>query len=249
MPDLTPPSTDAAAASLPPGWLGLARGLGRAAGRLRQALRYRPRGEREVFSSEADGPRHLQTLEDFLGNLERLLPKVERSVLADQRATQEVGERAATRIAGAVEPLLRAWRSLRRARGPEDHDEACRRLLLEVLRHYLVRMAEWMERLELSITQPAQAMQRLGAEWIGRIVLTVRLDLSPPPAMARLGDWARAHRAAREAQLATAQQAYQARQAQLAAVSPARRPSAWDPTVGLVFGMGMARWVFRHRRR
>jgi len=68
--------------------------------------------------------------------------------------------------------------------GPEASD--ARSLILGVYRHHIREICEWLEELVEAIANPASAIQKRGIAAAANVELTVALNMTSPPEMAKL---------------------------------------------------------------
>ena len=113
-----------------------------------------------------------------------------RLVILNEMATDlETG-----RVVGRLEQVLSDFaEGLRESLGtiPEPGAEEPRTLIIGVYRHHLSEICDWLDELAKSIADPLSALKRRKLPVIDNVALTVNLNLTTPPQMARLQELVR----------------------------------------------------------
>jgi hypothetical protein len=145
--------------------------------------RVRPSGKQFVA---LDGLSHhsniiFQGLSHFSDQFQALVKLVTRNEMATDLETG--------RVVGRLEQVLADFSDGRRellGTVPEPGAEESRALVIGVYRHHLSEICDWLEELAKSIADPLSALKRRDLPVIDDVAITVNLNLTTPPQMARL---------------------------------------------------------------
>jgi len=145
------------------------------------------------------------------------------------------------RIVGRLEQVLSDFADgLRESLStfPEPGAEEPRTLIIGVYRHHLSEICDWLDELATSIADPLSALARRNLPVIDNVALTISLNLTTPPQMARLHELIRRF---------TTPAALETPVAQTASY-PRSPPGLLGVLGALAFGLKMANGSMRRRR-
>ena len=170
---------------LPPQILALGEALAPVAKAARQALVRRVRSSGQDFVTLESLSQHMGRIEHALS---RLNPRLE-GLMSDVIRKEGVGPIEVGRSAGRLEQVLSelvdGYLDAKASHADAESVEA-RALILGVYRHHIRNICDWLDDLVATISNPAVALQRRGIEPSGDVVLTVPLNMTSPPEMAKL---------------------------------------------------------------
>ncbi len=170
---------------LPPQILALGEALAPVAKGARKALvrRVRPSGRDFVTLESLSG--HMGEIEHALSRLNPRLEGLMSDVIGKEGvSTLEVG-RSAGRLEQVLSELIDGYLDAKASHAGAESVEA-RALILGVYRHHIRNICDWLDDLVATIANPAVALRRRGLELSGDVVLTVPLNMTSPPEMAKL---------------------------------------------------------------
>lgn len=182
------PPSDEPTYVLPPQLPLLAQALAPVAKTARQALRRKVQPSGQAFVMLDDLSRHMEGIESAL---QRLTPRLD-GLMADvirkpDACAIEVG-RSAGRLEQVLSEFVDGYLDAQASHPDPDPDSAQARMLtIGVYRHHILSICHWLDEIVLSITNPAQAIQKRGIEPAAHVELHVPIDLSSPPEMEQLG--------------------------------------------------------------
>ena len=202
--------------------------------RLALARQVLPSGQE--FATLQDVPRHMGVIQQALSHLTHRLD----SLMTDVIHLEDAGAIEAGRAAGRLEQVLSEFvdghHDAMASHADVDAEASeARVLILGVYRHHIKEICEWLEELVRVITDPASAIQKRGMAAAANIELTVALNLTSPPEMARL-----------EALATSLLQPQEVRREPLSSIDWLEQPApGLLGTLGaLAFGVGVAEAVF-----
>lgn len=179
-----PPSSETICV-LPPQLLALEEALAPVAKAARQALVRRVRPSGQDFVTLEPLSRHMSRIEHALS---RLNPRLE-GLMSDVIRNEGVGPlevgRSAGRLEQVISELVDGYLDAKASHAGAESVEA-RALILGVYRHHIRNICDWLDDLVATISNPAVALRRRGIEPSGDVVLTVPLNMTSPPEMAKL---------------------------------------------------------------
>ena len=171
---------------LPPQLLALGEALAPVAKAARQALVRRVRPSGQDFVTLESLSRHMGGIEHALSWLN---PRLE-GLMSDVIRKEGVGPLEVGRSAGRLEQVLSelidGYLDAKASHAGAESVEA-RALILGVYRRHIRNICDWLDDLVATISNPAVALRRRGLELSGDVVLTVPLNMTSPPEMAKLG--------------------------------------------------------------
>lgn len=179
------PSPSEVTCVLPPQLLALGEALAPVAKVARTALSRRVRPSAHRFVILEDLTHHMGVVEHALSHLTpRLDGLMSDVILKDGVGMLEIG-RSAGRFEQVLFELVDGYLEAKASlAGPEDGE--ARTLILGVYRHHIRNICDWLDNLVAVISNPAGECQRRGVEPSDRVELTVPLNMTSPPEMAKL---------------------------------------------------------------
>ena len=179
-----PPSSETICV-LPPQLLALGEALAPVAKAARQALVRRVRPSGQDFVTLESLLRHMGRIEHALSRLNLRLEGLMSEVIRKEGVGPlEVG-RSAGRLEQVLSELIDGYLDAKASHAGAESVEA-RALILGVYRHHIRNICDWLDDLVATIANPAVALRRRGLELSGDVVLTVPLNMTSPPEMAKL---------------------------------------------------------------
>lgn len=176
---------------LPPQILALGEALAPVAKAARQALVSRVRSSGQDFVTLESLSQHMGRIEHALS---RLNPRLE-GLMSEVIRKEGVGPLEVGRSAGRLEQVLSelvdGYLDAKTSHADAESVET-RALILGVYRHHIRNICDWLDELVATTSNPAVALRRRGIEPSGDVVLTVPLNMTSPPEMAKLDELVRA---------------------------------------------------------
>jgi len=222
---------------LPPQILLLGEALAPVAKAARQALvrRVRPSGQDFVT---------LESLSWHMGRIEhalsRINPRLE-GLMSDVIRKEGVGPlevgRSAGRLEQVISELVDGYLDAKASLAGAESVQA-RALILGVYRHHIRNICDWLDELVATISNPAVALRRRGFEPSDDVVLTVPLNMTSPPAMAKLSALVGTLQPKQEERVESSIRPQQTRD---------DRPGVLGTIGALAFGLGLSEAVFGRR--
>jgi len=200
----------------------------------RQALVRRVRPTGQDFVALESLSRHMGAIEHALSRLTPRLEGLMSEVIRKEGVGQlEVG-RSVGRLEQVISELIDGYLDAKASHAGAESIEA-RALILGVYRHHIRNICDWLDDLVATISNPAAALRRSGMEPSGYVVLTVPLNMTSPPEMAKLS-----------ALVGTLQPHPEERVESSIGPQQTRddRPGCWAPSDALAFGLGLSQAVF-----
>jgi hypothetical protein len=120
--------------------------------------------------------------------LSRLNPRLEglmSEVIRKEGVGPIGGGRSAGRLEQVLSELVDGYLDAKASHAGAESVDA-RALILGVYRHHIRNICDWLDELVATISNPAVALRRRGIEPSGDVVLTVPLNMTSPPEMAKL---------------------------------------------------------------
>lgn len=170
---------------LPPQVTALGEALAPVASGARQAMARRVRPSGYEFVVPADLSRHVGVIQRALTHLEPRLEGLMTDVLHKEGAgALEVG-RAAGRLEQVLSEFVDGFLDVKATHAGPDSKEA-RTQILGVYRHHIREICNWLEELVAVISDPEAAIRQRGGDSAVVAELTVALNMTTPPQMAKL---------------------------------------------------------------
>ncbi len=219
---------------LPPQLFALGEALAPVAKAARQVLVRRVRSSGQDFVTLESLTRHMVRIEHALS---RLNPRLE-GLMSEVICKEGVGPLEVGRSAGRLEQVLSelvdGYLDAKTSHADAESVEA-RALILGVYRHHIRNICDWLDDLVATISNPAVALRRRGIEPSGDVVLTVPLNMTSPPEMAKLDELVRALQPPPVERAESPIEPQQTRD---------EGPGVFGTIGALAFGLGMAEAVF-----
>jgi hypothetical protein len=120
--------------------------------------------------------------------LSRLTPRLE-GLMSEVIRKEGVGHlevgRSAGRLEQVISELIDGYLDAKSSHASAENIEA-HALILGVYRHHILNICDWLDDLVATISNPAAVLRRRGIEPSSDVVLTVPLNMTSPPEMAKL---------------------------------------------------------------
>jgi hypothetical protein len=219
---------------LPPQILLLGEALAPVAKAARQALVRRVRPSGQDFVTLESLSRHMGGIEHALSQLNPRLEGLMSDVIRKEGVGPlEVG-RSVGRLEQVISELIDGYLDAKSSHtGAESID--ARVLILGVYRHHIRNICDWLDDLVATISNPAAALRRRGFEPSDDVVLTVPLNMTSPPAMAKLSALVGTLQPKQEERVESSIRPQQMRD---------DRPGVLGTIGALAFGLGLSQAVF-----
>ena len=170
---------------LPPQILLLGEALAPVAKAARQALVRRVRPSGQDFVTLESLSRHMGGIKHALSQLNPRLEGLMSDVIRKEGVGPfEVG-RSVGRLEQVISELIDGYLDAKSSHAGAESIDA-RVLILGVYRHHIRNICDWLDDLVATISNPAAPLRRRGIELSGDVVLTVPLNMTSPPEMAKL---------------------------------------------------------------
>lgn len=151
----------------------------------RQAMTRRVRSSGHEFATLEDLSHHMGVIQQALTHLSPRLDGLMTDVIHKEGAGAfEVG-RAAGRLEQVLSEFVDGYLDAKASHAGPETSEA-RSLILGVYRHHIREICEWLEELVAVIANPASAIRKRGIAAAANVELTVALNMTSPPEMAKL---------------------------------------------------------------
>jgi hypothetical protein len=170
---------------LPPQVVLLGEALAPVARSARQAMTRRVRSSGHEFETLADLSRHMGVIQQSLTHLSPRLDGLMTDVIHKEGAGAIEAGRAAGRLEQVLSEFVDGYLDAKASHAGTEASEA-RSLILGVYRHHIREICEWLEDLVEVIANPASAIQKRGIAAAANVDLTVALNMTSPPEMAKL---------------------------------------------------------------
>lgn len=151
----------------------------------RQAMTRRVRSSGHEFVTLGDLSHHMGVIQQALTHLSPRIDGLMTDVVHKVGAGAVEAGRAAGRLEQVLSEFIDGYLDAKASHaGPEASD--ARTLILGVYRHHIREICEWLEELVEAIANPASAIQKRGIAAAANVELTVALNMTSPPEMAKL---------------------------------------------------------------
>lgn len=219
---------------LPPQILLLGEALAPVAKAARQALVRRVRPSGQDFVTLESLSRHMGGIEHALSQLNPRLEGLMSDVIRKEGVGPlEVG-RSVGRLEQVISELIDGYLDAKSSHAGAESIDA-RVLILGVYRHHIRNICDWLDDLVATISNPAAALRRRGFEPSDDVVLTVPLNMTSPPAMAKLSALVGTLQPKQEERVESSIRPQQTRD---------DRPGVLGTIGALAFGLGLSQAVF-----
>ena len=219
---------------LPPQIVVLGEALAPVAKAARQALVRRVRPSGRDFVTLESLSWHMGEIEHALSRLNPRLEGLMSDVIGKEGvSTLEVG-RSAGRLEQVLSELVDGYLDAKASHADAESVEA-RALILVIYRHHIRIICDWLDDLVATISDPEVVLRRRGIEPSSDVVLTVPLNMTSPPEMAKLDALVRTLQPPPEVRVQTPIRPQQVRD---------DGPGVLGTIGALAFGLGLSKAVF-----
>jgi hypothetical protein len=170
---------------LPPQLVLLGEALAPVARSAQKAMTRRVRSSGHEFETLADLSRHMGVIQQALTHLSPRLDGLMTDVIHKEGVGAVEAGRAAGRLEQVLSEFVDGYLDAKASHAGTEASEA-RSLILGVYRHHIREICEWLDELVAVIADPASAIKKRGIATAANIDLTVALDMTSPPEMAKL---------------------------------------------------------------
>ncbi len=132
-----------------------------------------------------DLARHMGIIHQALMHLQPKVDALMSNVVNDENAGMAQAYREAGRLAQVLSEFVDGYHDAKAASTSPD-TKVGKDLLLGVYRHHIREIGEWLEEFVQVLADPLSAMQRRGIPIAANVELSVALNMSSPPEMAKL---------------------------------------------------------------
>lgn len=151
------------------------------------------------FEAIADLSSHMGLITNALSHFS---PQIE-GLMADVIRNEDAGLAEASRAAGRLEQVLsefvEGYQTAKATHAVDTDSREARSLLLGVYRHHVRVICDWMDDLVHAINNPMAALEKQLTPVTHNVVLTIALNMTSPPEMAKLDELAKRMRERSEA--------------------------------------------------
>lgn len=203
----------------------------------RQAMTRRVRPSGHEFVTLEDLSHHMGVIQQALTHLSPRLHGLMTDVIHKEGAGAVDAGRAAGRLEQVLSEFVDGYLDAKASHAGPNTSEA-RSLILGVYRHHIREICEWLEDLVGVIANPASAIQKRGIAAAANVELTVALNMTSPPEMAKLDALAKS--------LLPPPETYSELSPRLAQRETSG-PGILGTIGALAFGIGMTKAVFGRR--
>ena len=182
---LPAPNSQDVVCVLPPQVVFLGEALAPVVRGARQAMTRRGRSSGHEFVTLEDLSRHMGVIHQALTHLSPRLDGLMTDVIHKEGAGAVDAGRAAGRLEQVLSEFVDGYLDAKASHAGAEASEA-RSLILGVYRHHIRVICEWLEELVAVIANPASAIQKRGVDAVPNVELTVALNMTSSPEMAKL---------------------------------------------------------------
>ena len=151
----------------------------------RQAMTRRLRSSGHEFVTLEDLSHHMGVIQQALTHLSLRIDGLMTDVVHKVGAGAVEAGRAAGRLEQVLSEFVDGYLDAKASHAGLEASDA-RSLTLGVYRHHIREICEWLEELVEAIANPASAIQKRGIAAAANVELTVALNMTSPPEMAKL---------------------------------------------------------------
>lgn len=210
--------------------------------RLEMARKVRSSGlEFEVI---ADLSSHMDVITNALTHFSPRIKGLMKDVIRNDDAGLSEASRAAGRLEQVLSEFVEGYQTAKAAHAVDTDSREARSLLLGVYRHHVRVICDWLDDLVQAISNPVAALDKQSIPVTSNVMLTIALNMTSPPEMAKLDALAKRLRQTFEAQI------------DAAPIAPTREtltnnePGILGTIGALAFGIGISNAAFgQHRNR
>lgn len=203
----------------------------------RRALARRVRQAGQHFLMLESLSQHMGWIEHALS---RLTPRLD-GLMSDVMQKPTAGPLDVGRSVGRLEEVISELVDgylLAKASRPDAEGAEAHSLLLGVYRHHIKELCDWLDEIVTTVSNPSAALSRRGLEPIDGVVLTVPLNMTSPPEMAKLAELVEAIQSRLEERVNSPMESQQTR---------GDRPGVLGTIGALAFGLGLSQSVFERK--
>jgi hypothetical protein len=179
------PNPNDVVCALPPQVVFLGEALAPVARGARQAMNRRVRSSGHEFATLEDLSHHMGVIQQALTHLSPRIDGLMTDVIHKEGAGAVDAGRSAGRLEQVLSEFVDGYLDAKASRAGPETSEA-RSLILGVYRHHIREICEWLEELVEVVANPASAIQKRGIAAAANVELTVALNMTSPPEMAKL---------------------------------------------------------------
>lgn len=157
---------------------------------LRLALTRRYKYSSHEMATFEDLAQHMNTIAQAFSQLSPRIVALMSNIISDEKAGMAEVYREAGRLEEVLSEFVAGYRLAKISRPSIETSEA-RKLLLDIYRHYIREICEWLEELVQAIENPISAIEKRGLLLIENVELSVPLNLTSPIEAKKLNDLAK----------------------------------------------------------
>jgi hypothetical protein len=169
--------------------------------------------------------------------LSRLTPRLD-GLMSDVIQKPTAGPLDVGRSVGRLEEVISELVDgylLAKASRPDAEEAEAHSLLLGVYRHHIRELCDWLGEIVSTVSNPSAALHRQGLQPIDGVVLTVPLNMTSPPQMAKLAELVEAIQTRLEERVNSTMEPQQKR---------GDRPGVLGTIGAVAFGVGLSQAFF-----
>ena len=179
------PNPDDVVCALPSQVIALGEALAHVARGARKAMTQRVRSSGHEFATLEDLSLHMGVIQQALTHLSPRIDGLMTDVIHNEGAGPVDAGRSAGRLEQVLSEFVDGYLDAKASHAGTEASEA-RSLILGVYRHHIREICQWLEDLVEVIANPSSAIQKRGIAAAANVDLTVALNMTSPPEMAKL---------------------------------------------------------------
>lgn len=197
------------------------------------------------FEAMTDLSHHMDVITNALTHFSPRIEGLMTEVIQNEDAGLAEASRSAGRLEQVLSEFVEGYHTARTAHAVDADSREARSLLLGVYRHHVKVICDWLDELVHAINNPIAALNKQSIPVTSNVVLTVALNMTSPPQMAKLDALAK-----RLKQKFESSKEIQAAPTELQIEAPInKRPGLLGTLGALEFGVGLSNAVFGRRHR
>jgi hypothetical protein len=209
--------------------------------RLEMARKVRPSGLE--FEAIADLSSHMGVITSALTHFSPRIEGLMKDVIRNEDAGLAEASRAAGRLEQVLYEFVEGYQTAKAAHPVDTDSREARSLLLGVYRHHVRVICNWLDDLVIAINNPIAALDKQSIPVTQNVMLTIGLNMTNPPEMAKLDALVKRQRQKSEPPIETAP-------TQPSSEAPFNNgPGILGTISAMAFGAGLGNAVFGKRRR
>ena len=197
------------------------------------------------FATFTDAAHHMGVVQNALAHLSPRLDGLMEDIVNNENAELADACRAAGRVQQVLSEFVEGFRAAKATHAVEADAAQARTLILGVYRHHVNVICKWLDELVAAIRDPAAAMRDRGLAQADHIKLTVTLNMTSPPQMAKLSMLANARSDRHEAQCQSTAEIEAAPEQRFEPRQVADSPSILRTLGAIAFGVGFTKAALR----